>query len=153
MEFLYLLRAVKPCLIKIFKDVFCITPMLTALSIGVIQKTSLKILTADSPLLEAILEFFLICFMELFLNFLKTVWFPRKFYFYVLHNTLMVVVLKHSMGGWGGWGGGWSLLGAILSLVFVGEGSTFSIFFSISWESFGLFWYNFAKIFLISYKK
>ena len=29
--------------VSIFKDVFCITPMLKAVSIGVIQKTSLKI--------------------------------------------------------------------------------------------------------------
>ena len=32
LEFLYLLRAVKPCLKKVCKDVFCITPMPTALN-------------------------------------------------------------------------------------------------------------------------
>ena len=31
MEFLYLVRTVKPCLKKVCKDVSCITPMLTAL--------------------------------------------------------------------------------------------------------------------------
>ena len=31
LEFLYLLRAAKPCLKRFCKDVFCITPMLTAL--------------------------------------------------------------------------------------------------------------------------
>ena len=52
----HLLRAVKPFLIKVFKDVFCISPMLTALR---------KIITAN-PLLEAILGYFLVCLVVFF---------------------------------------------------------------------------------------
>ena len=52
----YLLRAVKPFLIKVCKDAFCITPMLTALR---------KIFTAN-PLVEAILGYFLVCLVVFF---------------------------------------------------------------------------------------
>ena len=52
----YLLRAVKPFLIKVCKDAFCITPMLTALR---------KFFTAN-PLVEAILGYFLVCLVVFF---------------------------------------------------------------------------------------
>ena len=54
--FLYLLRAVKPFLIKVCKDAFCITPMLTALR---------NIFTANL-LVEAILGYFLVCLAVFF---------------------------------------------------------------------------------------
>ena len=57
----YLLRAVKPFLIKVCKDAFCITPMLTALR---------KIFTAN-PLVEAILGYFLVCLVVFFSIFLE----------------------------------------------------------------------------------
>ena len=54
LEFLYLLRAVKPCLRKVCKIVFCITPVLTALK---------SFFTTGPPLLEAIFGFYLVCFV------------------------------------------------------------------------------------------
>ena len=57
----YLLRAVKPFLIKVCKDAFCITPMLTALR---------KIFTAN-PLVEAILGYFLVCLVVFYSIFLE----------------------------------------------------------------------------------
>ena len=59
----------KPFFIKVCKDVFCITSMLTALK---------KNFTASPPLLEAILGYFLV-FCHIFRYFLRTVWFLMKF--------------------------------------------------------------------------
>ena len=55
--FLYLLRVVKPFLIKVCKNVFCITPILTVLNI---------FFTANPFLLEAILGCFLVCLFASF---------------------------------------------------------------------------------------
>ena len=63
-------------------------------------------------------------FCGIFFYFLRTVWFLMKFCTYILDNTLMAVIRKDFMGG----GGCSPLLGAILSLVFWGEGHIFSIF-------------------------
>ena len=40
LEFLHLLRDVKPCLKKVYKDVFCVTPMVTALNYFIHNKSS-----------------------------------------------------------------------------------------------------------------
>ena len=104
MEFLYSLRAVKSFFIKVCKDVFCITPMLTALK---------QFFTASSPLQEAILEYFLVWFEVFVLYFLITVWFLVKSCTYILDNTLMVFRLEDFMGR-----GCCTLLGAIFRFVF-----------------------------------
>ena len=83
-----LLRAVKPFLIKTCKDVFCITPMLTAPK---------QIFTVSPLLLKAFLGYVGL-FCSIFLYFLRTVWFPIKFCIYILDNNLMVVKLKNVMG-------------------------------------------------------
>ena len=88
LEFLYLLRVVKPCLKKVCKYVFCITPMLIALNF---------FFTTTPPLLETILGYFLVSFVAFFIYLLRTVWFPRKFCIYILDNTLMAVRLKDIM--------------------------------------------------------
>ena len=88
LEFLYLLRAVKPCLKKVCKYVFCITVILTAL---------IFFFTISPPLLEAILGYFLVSFVVFFLYFLRTVWFLMKFCTYILDNTLMAVIRKDFM--------------------------------------------------------
>ena len=97
-----LLTAVKPFLIKTCKDVFCITPMLTAPK---------QIFTVSPLLLKAFLGYVGL-FCGIFLYFLRTVWFPIKFCIYILDNNLMVVKLKNVMGC--------IALGAILGFVLFG---------------------------------
>ena len=89
LEFLYFLRAVRPCLKTICKDVVCITPMLTA---------RIFIFTT-SPLLEIILGYFVVSCLVFFLCLLKTVSFVMKFCLYVFDNTRMAVRLKDFIGG------------------------------------------------------
>ena len=89
LEFLYFLRAVRPCLKTICKDVVCITPMLTA---------RIFIFTT-SPLLEIILGYFLVSCLVFFLCLLKTVSFVMKFCLYVFDSTRMAVRLKDFIGG------------------------------------------------------
>ena len=62
-----------------------------------------------------------------------------KFCTYILNNTLMVVRLKGLIKGEGGRGDCHPLLGTILSFAFLRGGGTFSVFFSTSWERFGMF--------------
>ena len=84
MEFLYLLRAVKPCLKKVCKDVFCITPMLTALIFFHNKPSSPR-------------GHFGVCLVSnvvFFLYFSRAVWFLMKFCTYILDNTLMAIIQK-----------------------------------------------------------
>ena len=90
MVFLHFLRAVKLFLIKICKDVSCIPPIVTALKKELHSKSS-------SPSCHCGVLFGLSC--GIFLYFLRVVWLLKKFWTYILDNTLMDVRLKHFMGG------------------------------------------------------
>ena len=80
--FLYLLRAIKPLLIKVWKDVFCVIPMLTTLSPAAIP-----------ALLETILGIFwsVLWYFSVFLE-------KRLVSYEKRDNALMVVRLKNFMG-------------------------------------------------------
>ena len=110
---------VKPYLIKICKDVFCVTPMFAALK---------KVFTASPPLLETILGYFSVCFVAFFLYFLRNVWFLMKFSTYILD--------KHSDGCQSKrlYGDCCPLFGAILSCVFLGKRGTHFKSFSLFLE-------------------
>ena len=116
------MRALKPFLIKVSKDDFCITLMLTALKKDFHRKSS----TGDY------FRLFVGLSCGIFLYFLRTVLFLMKICTYILDNTLMVVKLKNL----------WSIaLCLVLFWVLWGKGrGTFSVFFSISWERFGMFY-------------
>ena len=76
--FLNLLRAFKPFLIKVCKDVFCITPMLTGIK---------KLFTASPLLLETILWYFLVCFVVFF----SISWQPFSFSWNFAHILLIIL--------------------------------------------------------------
>ena len=69
----------------------------------------------------------------IFPYFLRIVWFVMKTCSYILDNTLMVVRLKIFMEGIALW------FALILSWFFLEGEGPFSVFFSISWEMFGMF--------------
>ena len=114
-----LYSTVKPFLIKICKDVFCVTPIFTALK---------KVFTASPPLQEAILGCFSVCFVAFFLYFLRNVWFLMKFSTCILD--------KHSDGFQSKrlYGDCCPLFGAILSCVFFGKRGTHFKSFSLLLE-------------------
>ena len=75
----------------------------------------------------------------IFFYFLRIVWFVMKICTYILDNTLMVVRLKIFVGGIA------LCFVLILSCFFLKGEGTFSVFFSISWEIFGMFHENLRR--------
>ena len=125
------MRALKPFLIKVCKDDFCITLMLTALKKDFHRKSS----PGDY------FRLFVGLSCGIFLYFLRTVLFLMKICTYILDNTLMVVRLKNLWGYC-------PLLGAVLSFVRERDGGIFSIFLYFLRKVWYVSW-SFAKIFLV----